>query len=122
MTIAANRPAPVLSPGAAQDTLREMAAVIRTVFGVGLQASRQAALDAAAAESVMNEVEAAPAAPGPLAVHHRLHPGPRPDAHHRSFPRRASRSPASPRPSRPRATDQHPDAQPPPARRSRRPR
>jgi len=69
MTIAANRPAPVLSPGAAQETLREMAAVIRTVFGVGLQASRQAAADAAlASEPVMNEVEAAPAAPESPAV------------------------------------------------------
>ena len=69
MTIAANRPAPVLSPGAAQETLREMAAVIRTVFGVGLQASRQAAAAAALApEHVMNEVEAAPAAPESAAV------------------------------------------------------
>ena len=69
MTIAANRPAPVLSPGAAQESLREMAAVIRTVFGVGLQASRQAAVLASAApEPVLNEVEAAPAAPEPAGV------------------------------------------------------
>ena len=69
MTIAANRPAPVLSPAAAQESLREMAAVIRTVFGVGLQASRQAAVLASAApEPVLNEVEAAPAAPEPAGV------------------------------------------------------
>src|SRR6188472_4192502 len=68
MTIAANRPAPVLSPAAAQESLREMAAVIRTVFGVGLQASRQAVLASAAAEPAMHEVEAAPAAPEPAVV------------------------------------------------------
>src|SRR3954470_10149710 len=60
MTIAANRHAPLLTPGSAHDTLREMAAVIRTVFGVGLQASRQAA--AMAAEAAPYQVEAAPTA------------------------------------------------------------
>ncbi len=58
----------MLSPGAAQESLREMAAVIRTVFGVGLQASRQAALSNAATEPAMHEVEAAPAAPEPPGV------------------------------------------------------
>jgi hypothetical protein len=69
MTIAANRPAPVLTPGAAQDTLREMAAVIRTVFGVGLQASRDAAAVAAAApQPTMSEVEAPAVTTGSIPV------------------------------------------------------
>ena len=42
MTMTANRPTHVLAPGVARETIHEMAAVIRTLFGVGLQASRQA--------------------------------------------------------------------------------
>ena len=41
MTMTANRPTHVLAPGVARETIHEMAAVIRTLFGVGLQASRQ---------------------------------------------------------------------------------
>ena len=55
-----------------------MAAVIRTVFGVGLQASREAAV-LAAAEPAMTEVEAAPAAPESAAVTTGSMPGPRPE-------------------------------------------
>ena len=51
MTIAANQAGPVLTPGTAQQTIREMAAVIRTVFGVGLQSSRRTAELAARAEA-----------------------------------------------------------------------
>src|SRR5690242_2129822 len=50
MSIAADQSGPQLMPGPAQETIREMAAVIRTVFGVGLQASRRAAALAAQAE------------------------------------------------------------------------
>lgn len=59
MTIAPNRPTHVLPAGVAQETIHEMAAVVRTLFGVGLQASRQAAL---ASDALAAEI-AAPAAP-----------------------------------------------------------
>ena len=48
------------APGLARDTLLEMAAVIRTVFGVGLQASRRAT------DTVASEVQ--PPRPHPVAA------------------------------------------------------
>src|SRR4051794_37370021 len=75
MTIAANRHAPLLTPGSAQDTLREMAAGIRTAFGVGLQPPPQAAAPAAPPSGLTShQVEAAPtvdsaaATPGSIPV------------------------------------------------------
>ena len=59
MTMTANRPTHVLAPGVARETIHEMAAVIRTLFGVGLQASRQPV----APEPAQVTAPAAPAAP-----------------------------------------------------------
>lgn len=50
MTMTADNPATQLGHGDARDALLEMAAVIRTVFGVGLEASRRAG-DVVAAEA-----------------------------------------------------------------------
>ena len=62
MTIAANHQAgPVLAPGTAQETIREMASVIRTVFGVGLQSSRRTAELAAARADAEAAASALPA-------------------------------------------------------------
>ena len=54
MTMTADRPTTQLAPGAARDTLLEMAAVVRTVFGAGLEATRRAT------ETVAVEVETPP--------------------------------------------------------------
>lgn len=59
MTIAPNRPTHVLAPGVATETIHEMAAVVRTLFGVGLQASRQPV----APEPAQVTAPAAPPAP-----------------------------------------------------------
>ena len=59
MTMTANRPTHVLAPGVARETIHEMAAVISTLFGVGLQASRQPV----APEPAQVTAPAAPAEP-----------------------------------------------------------
>jgi len=62
MTMTADRTATELGPGDARDILLEMAAVIRTVFGVGLEASRRTGDTVAAeAEAQQEQVVAAPA-------------------------------------------------------------
>lgn len=48
MTMTAHQPITEAGPGSAPEILREMAAVIRAVFGVGIQSSREAAATAAA--------------------------------------------------------------------------
>lgn len=84
MTMTADGTAQTLQPGDAREVLREMAAVVRTVFGASLQASRQAtppvAAEAApqqpqavvtpeppAAAPVSLPVPPAPVAPAPAA-------------------------------------------------------
>jgi hypothetical protein len=63
MTMTADRPTTQLGPGDARSTLLEMAAVIRTVFGVGLEASRRAGETVAAeAAPLQEQVIATPAA------------------------------------------------------------
>jgi hypothetical protein len=62
MTMTANRPTHVLAPGVARETIHEMAAVVRTLFGVGLQASRQAAPELATPEAAAAPAPATPAA------------------------------------------------------------
>lgn len=57
MTMTADRPTTQLGPGDARHTLLEMAAVIRTVFGVGLEASRRAG-DTVAAEAEASQEQA----------------------------------------------------------------
>lgn len=42
MTMTAERPADTATPGDAAEILREMAAVVRTIFGAGIQSSRAA--------------------------------------------------------------------------------
>lgn len=68
MEIVASDAAPRLSPADAQDTLREMAAVVRALFGVGLQNARPEIQPQA-----QPEVAPAPAAAPSLAP-----PSPRP--------------------------------------------
>ena len=72
MTMTADGTADTLNPGDARDVLREMAAVVRTVFGAGLQASRTAPTPVAAeSEPVQPQVVAMPPqepAPAPIAT------------------------------------------------------
>jgi hypothetical protein len=74
MTMTADGTAQTLQPGDAREVLREMAAVVRTVFGASLQASRQAtppvAADAAPQQpqAVVTTPEPPVAAPGPVPV------------------------------------------------------
>jgi hypothetical protein len=62
MTMTADRTTTQLGSGDARDTLLEMAAVIRTVFGVGLESSRRATATVAA-EAEAPQVAVAPAPP-----------------------------------------------------------